>query len=124
MDRRRAALVLLLLFALCTGVAIVVSGSRPGLEQGVAPVLVQVVGYAFALAAGVLLLVSPDDTATGSARRTGAVVLGALAVLVLLDLSVAHGPNIGAGAAQLVGIVVIMVATIRLALGVAAERAR
>ena len=124
MDRRRAALVLLLLFALCTGVAIVVSGSRPGLEQGLAPALVQSVGYAFALAAGLLLVTSPDDSAAGSARRTGGVVLGALVVLVLLDLLVAHGPSIGAGAAQLVGIVVIMVATIRLALGVAAERAR
>jgi hypothetical protein len=34
MDRRRTALVLLLALVVCTGVAIDVSGSRPGLEQG------------------------------------------------------------------------------------------
>jgi hypothetical protein len=48
------------------------------------------------------------------------VVLGALAVLVLLDLLAEDGPNIGAGAVRLVGIVVILVATVRLALGTAA----
>jgi len=121
-DRRRTSLVLLLLFVLCSGIAIVVSGSRPGLEQGLAPALVQFVGYACALVAGVLLLSSaPEETA----RRIGGVVLGALAVLVLLDLLVAAGPNIGAGFVRLVGLVVIMVSTIRLALGIAAAgRAR
>ena len=122
MDRRRTSLVLLLLFVLCTGIAIVVSGSRPGLEQGLAPALVQFVGYACALAAGVLLLSSASEE---TARRIGGVVLGALVVLVLLDLLVAAGPNIGAGFVRLVGLVVIMVATIRLALGIAAAgRAR
>jgi len=122
MDRRRTSLVLLLLFVLCSGVAIVVSGRRRGLEQGLAPSLVQFVGYLFALVAGVLLLSSATEE---SGRRIGAVVLGALAVLVLLDLLVAEGPNIGAGFVRLVGLVVIMVATIRLALGVAAAgRAR
>jgi hypothetical protein len=121
-DRRRTSLVLLLLFVLCSGIAIVVSGSRPGLEQGLAPALVQFVGYACALVAGVLLLSSASEE---SARRIGGVVLGALAVLVLLDLLVAAGPNIGAGFVRLVGLVVIMVATIRLALGIAAAgRAR
>lgn len=122
MDRRRTSLVLLLLFVLCSGIAIVVSGSRPGLEQGLAPALVQFLGYACALVAGVLLLSSASEE---SARRIGGVVLGALAVLVLLDLLVAAGPNIGAGFVRLVGLVVIMVATIRLALGIAAAgRAR
>lgn len=122
MDRRRTSLVLLLLFVLCSGIAIVVSGSRPGLEQGLAPALVQFLGYACALVAGVLLLSSASEE---SARRMGGVVLGALAVLVLLDLLVAAGPNIGAGFVRLVGLVVIMVATIRLALGIAAAgRAR
>ena len=124
MDRRRTSLVLLLLFVLCTGVSIVVSGSRPHLHQGLAPALVQFVGYAFGLAGGVLLLSSSDEE-TG--RRLGGVVLVALGVLVLLDLLVAEdgGANIGAGFVRLVGLVVIMVATIRLALGVAAAgRAR
>ena len=122
MDRRRTSLVLLLLFVLCSGIAIVVSGSRPGLEQGLTPSLVQFAGYGCALVAGVLLLSSASEEA---ARRTGGVVLGALAVLVLLDLLVAAGPNIGAGFVRLVGLVVIMVATIRLAQGIAgARRAR
>jgi len=119
MDRSRTSLVLLLLFVLCTGVSIVVSGSRPHLDQGLAPALVQFLGYAFGLAAGVLLVSSADQ---GAGRRFGGVVLGSLAVLVLLDLLVADdgGANIGAGLVRLVGLVVIMVATIRLALGVAA----
>jgi hypothetical protein len=121
MDRRRTSLVLLLLFVLCSGIAIVVSGSRPGLEQGLAPALVQSVGYGFALVAGLLLVSSTDER---NGRRLGGVVLGTLAVLVLLDLLAEPGPNIGAGFVNLVGLVVIMVATIRLALGIAGERAR
>jgi hypothetical protein len=124
MDRRRTALVLLLLFALCTGVAIVLSGSRSGPEQGLAPSLVQFVGHALALAGAVLLVTAPDEGTAGSPRRIGGVVVAAVVVLVLLDLLVADGPNIGAGAVQLVGIVVIMAATIRLALGVVGERMR
>jgi hypothetical protein len=116
MDRRRTALVLLLLFVLCTGVAIVLSGSRPAPAQGLAPALVQFVGYALALVAGVLLITAPDE---GAPRRIGAVVLGAVVVLVLLDLLAADGPDIGAGLVELVALVVIMVATVRLALGVA-----
>jgi hypothetical protein len=118
--RRRTSLVLLLLFVLCSGIAIAVSGSRPGLAQGLAPALVQFTGYLFALAAGVLLTSSPE--ATG--RRLGGAVLAALAALVLLDLLVAAGPNIGAGFVRLIGLVVIMVATIRLALRIAAGRVR
>jgi hypothetical protein len=107
---------------LCSGIAVVVSGSRPGLEQGQTPSLVQFAGYGCALVGGVLLLSSAPEE---SARRIGGVVLGALAVLVLLDLLVAAGPDIGAGFVRLVALVVIMVATIRLALGIAAAgRAR
>jgi hypothetical protein len=120
MDRRRASLVLLLLFVLCTGIAIVISGSRPGLEQGLAPALVQFVGYACGLAAAVLLISSATESEVGAPRRIGGVVLGALVVLVLLDLLGADGTNIGAGFVRVVALVVIMVATIRLALGVAA----
>jgi hypothetical protein len=120
-DRRRTSLVLLLLFVMCSGVAIVLSGSRPGLEQGLAPALVQFTGYVFGLVAGLLLLSSAVE---GSARRTGGVVLAALGVLVLLDLLAGAGPDIGAGFVRLVALVVVMVATIRPALGVAVGRAR
>jgi hypothetical protein len=109
MDRRRAALVLLLTFVVCTGVAIVVSGSRPGPEQGLAPSAVQVVGYLLALGAAVLLL------AGEAGRRIGATVLGALAVLVALELVASSGPDIGAGFARSICLVVIGVATARLA---------
>jgi hypothetical protein len=68
-----------------------------------------------------LLLPGPDR----SSRTIGAMVLGAVAVLVLLDLLAEQGPNIGAGFVQLVGEVVILVATVRLALGISrAGRAR
>ncbi|SOD94619.1 hypothetical protein [Blastococcus haudaquaticus] len=120
MDRRRPSLVLLLLFVLCTGAAIVWGGSRPALEQGLAPDLVQFLGYACALGAGLLLISSTVEGAAADPRRLGAVVLAALAVLVLLDLLADDGPDIGAGLGRLVGLVVIMVATIRLAMGVAA----
>ncbi len=120
MDRRRAALVLLLLFVGCTGVAIVLSGSRPGLEQGLAPAITQFVGYVLALGAAVLLIASPEEDPSVSARRIGGTVLAALGVLVLLDLLAEEGPNIGAGLVRLVALVAIMGATGRLALGVAA----
>ncbi|TFV76683.1 hypothetical protein E4P39_07145 [Blastococcus sp. CT_GayMR19] len=124
MDRRRVALVLLLLFVLCIGVATVVSGSRPGLQQGIAPTVAAFVGYLFALVAAVLLT-SPGAEAPDGSRTLGLMVLGAVVVLVLLDLVAADGPNFGAGLVQLIGEVVILVATVRLALGVArASRAR
>ncbi|TFV67318.1 UNVERIFIED_ORG: hypothetical protein E4P37_03995 [Bacillus sp. AZ43] len=116
-DRRRAALALLFLFVLCTGVALVVGGSRPALEQGLAPSLVQSVGYLGGLAAGLLLVIAPQD----GPRRLGGVVLGAVVVLVVLDLVAAGGTNIGAGLLRTIGLFVIMVAMIRLALGVAAS---
>jgi hypothetical protein len=122
MDRRRTSLVLLLLFVLATGIAIVLSGSRPGEEQGLAPAVIQAVGYAFGLAGGVLALSSTAEGAAGEPRRIGGVVLAALAVLVVLDLVSSGGPDIGLGLVRLVALVAIMVATIRLALGVAAPR--
>jgi hypothetical protein len=70
MDRRPASLVQLLAFVACTGVAIVVSGSRPGLQQGIAPTVVQFVGHLLALAAAVLLLLD--------ARPVGGSVAAAL----------------------------------------------
>jgi hypothetical protein len=121
-DRRRTSLVLLLLFVACTGVAIAVSGSRPGLQQGVAPTVAQFVGYLLALVAAVLLIAPTAGWPGGAARTIGGTVLGALAVLVLLDLLAGDGPDIGAGFLRLIGLVVIGVATVRLALGVAATR--
>ena len=57
-------------------------------------------------------------------RRLGFVVIGALVVLLLVDALTMgdDGANIGAGGVRLIGLVVIGVATIRLAQGVAAER--
>ena len=122
MDRRRMALVLLLGFVACIGVAVVVSGSRPGLQQGIAPTVIAFVGYLLALAAAVLLIVRQTDRTT---RTIGATVLGAVVVLVLLDLLTAAGPNIGAGLVQLVVELVILAAAVRLALGIArTSRAR
>jgi hypothetical protein len=127
-DRRRTSLVLLLLFVLCTGISIAVSGSRPHLDQGTAPWLFQVLGYLCAVAAGVLLLAPGEGQGDGGVRRLGFVVLGAVVVLALLDaldLADGDGANIGAGGVRVVGLVVIMVATIRLAQRVAAAgRAR
>jgi hypothetical protein len=112
MDRRRASLVLLLAFVVCTGFAIVVSGSRPGLQQGLAPVVVQFAGYVLALAAAVMLLA--PRTPGAADRRNGATVLGALAVLVVLEVVTASGPDIGADAVRLICLVVIGVVTARL----------
>ena len=119
MDRHRAALALLLAFVLCIGVAVVVSGSRPGLQQGIAPTVIAFVGYLLALVAAVLLIAQPAEDADGTVRRLGVTVLVAVVVLVLLDLFSADGPNIGVGLVQLVGELVILWAAVRLALGIA-----
>ena len=55
MDRRRTALVLLLLFVGCLGVAIVLSGSRPALQQGIGAGFVQLIGEVAILVATVRL---------------------------------------------------------------------
>jgi peptidoglycan/LPS O-acetylase OafA/YrhL len=114
MNRRHASLVLLLLFVACTGVAIVVGGSRPALHQGIAPAVAQFAGYLFALGAAALLLAASRDYS--AVRRIGATVLGAVVVLVALDVFLLDdgGPNIGGGLVRVVGLVVIMVATVRL----------
>jgi peptidoglycan/LPS O-acetylase OafA/YrhL len=118
-DRRRTALVLLLAFIACIGAAVVLSGSRPGLQQGIAPTVTAFAGYLLALVAAVLLLLPRPEGPDRPDRTIGATVLGGVAVLVLLDLFTTPGPNIGAGLVQLIGEVVIMVATVRLALGIA-----
>jgi peptidoglycan/LPS O-acetylase OafA/YrhL len=119
MDRRRPALVALLAFAGCTLVAVLVSGSRPHLDQGDAPWAFQLAGYLCALVAGVLLL-APDAGGTPADRRTGLVVVAAVVVLALIDALTAAadegGANIGAGLVRLVTLVVVAVMTVRLAL--------
>jgi hypothetical protein len=127
MDRRVPALGALLLFVLLTGVSIAVSGSRPHLEQGTAPWLLQVIADLCGIAGGVLLL-APAQGADGepSTRRLGFVVMGATVVLVLVDamtlLDDGAGANIGAGLVRLLCLVVIGVATARLAVAVARFR--
>jgi drug/metabolite transporter (DMT)-like permease len=119
------ALALLLGFIACIGVAVVVSGGRPGLHQGIAPTVAAFVGYLLALVAAVLLLIPGQADPDRSSRTIGAMVLGAVVLLVVLDLLAEEGPDIGAGLVQLVGEVVILVATVRLALGIArTSRAR
>jgi hypothetical protein len=118
--RRSSALVALVGFLALTVVAIGVGGSRPGLQQGTAPTVVQFLGYGCALAGAVLLLIRPG---AGGDRRAGGVVLGALAVLVALELAIdGGGANIGAGFLRLVCLVVVVVLTVRLARTVTAER--
>jgi hypothetical protein len=115
-DRRRAALYALVAFAVATAVAIVVSGSRPGTGQGIAPMAVQLVGYAFALVA-VLALLAPAGRPAGADRKLGGVVLAAVAALVLLDVVAfadSDGANIGAGFLRLVCLVVIVAVAGRL----------
>ena len=125
MDRRRIALLLLLAFLACMVVAVVLSGSRPGLQQGIAPTVAAFAGYLSALVAAVLLLLPGPAGRDRPSRTIGVTVLGAVAVLVLLDLLVEHGPDIGAGLVQLIGEVVIVVAAMRLARGIArTSRAR
>ncbi len=122
MDRRRAALYLLLAFVVCTGIAILVDGTRPGQAGGQIPIAIQTVGYAAGLVAG-LLLTRPEPA---EGRRTIAVLLAAFVVLVLLDVLVLRGSeggtNIGAGLVRLAGLVLIGLSTARIARELAAER--
>jgi hypothetical protein len=126
MDRRRSALLALLLFVCFTALAIVVSGTRPHLAEGTAPEVLQGIGYLCGLVGGGLLL-APARGAAGDDRRAGAVVVGALAVLVVLDAltSDSGGADIGAGFVRLICLVAIAVVTARLAATtVSARRSR
>jgi hypothetical protein len=121
--RRPSALVALAAFLAFTVVAIVVSGNRPALQQGIAPTVLQLAGYLCALLGAVQLLAGVP---AGRDRATGAAVLAALAVLVLLEVTVddGGGANIGAGFVRLVCLLVIVVLTARLTGTVAAARRR
>ena len=121
MDRRAPALGALLLFVVLTGVSIALSGSRPALDQGTAPWLVQLAGYLAAVAGGVLLTTSGE-----AGRRLGGVVVGATIAMLLLDAASlaadGGGATIGAGLVRLVCLLVIGMVTARLAVTVAADR--
>jgi hypothetical protein len=127
MDRRDRALVALLLFIVLTGASIAVGGSRPHLEQGIAPAVLQGVGYLFALAGAVLLL-APGGSAKGAAddRRLGLVIAAGVVALVVVDAATmatdSDGADIGAGFLRLVCLAIIGVATARLAVAAAATR--
>ena len=109
MDGRRPALIALLAFLGFTVVALVISGSRPGLQQGVAPTVVQFAGYACALAGAGLLL-------SGRARGSGAAVLAALVALVALDVALGDlaGVAIGGGLVRVACLAVVVAVTLRL----------
>ena len=94
-------------FVVCTGAAIVLSGSRPATAQGLTPLLAQALGYASAVLAGVLLVASGERGAP-EVRRDGALVPVGCAVLVAADLwsvgTAEGGANIGAGLVRLLGL--------------------
>jgi hypothetical protein len=122
MDRRGRALVALMSFILLTGASLVVSGSRPHLDQGSAPWVLQVIGYLCALAGGVLLTARAEGGDGGGSddRKIGLTVTVAVVALALIDAVTAAtdsgGANIGAGFVRLICLVVIAVATARLAI--------
>ena len=113
MDRRRTALFSLMAFAVATAAAIVISGARPATAQGIAPTVVQAVGYVCALLAALDLL-APAANPAGADRRLGGVILAALAAMVGVDLFAGAGPDPGAGLLRLVCLVVIVAVAWRL----------
>lgn len=119
MDRRRASLVLLFVFVGCTGAAILIGSGRAAGEQGLAPYLVQGVGVVSALGAAVLLWAD-------GAQRAGAVIGAAAGLLAVLDVLAAAGggggADIGAGLLRLVCLLLVGMATARLAVEVARDR--
>lgn len=121
-DRRAPALVALLLFAVATVLATVLDGRLPAGEESVTGWILQVLGYLVAIAGGVLLLTTDGHPG----RRSGAVVLGAVVLLVLIDgLALARdggGADIGMGGVRLLGLLAVAVVALRLAPVVARER--
>ena len=113
MDRRRTALFALMAFAVATAAAIVISGARPASAQGIAPTVVQGVGYVCALLAALDLL-APAASPVGADRKLGGVILVALAAMVLVDVFAGAGPDVGTGFLRLVCLVVIVAVAGRL----------
>ncbi|MGY1752800.1 hypothetical protein [Blastococcus sp. SYSU D01042] len=124
MDRRAPALAALLLFAVATVAATALDGRLPASEDSVAGWVLQVLGHLAAIAGGVLLLTTDGHPG----RRSGAVVLGAVLVLVLADALAlaladdAGGANIGLGGVRLLGLVAVGAVALRLAPAVARDR--
>jgi 4-amino-4-deoxy-L-arabinose transferase-like glycosyltransferase len=115
-DRRLFALYALVAFATATAAAIVIGGARPAGEQGVAPLVVQGIGYGCAILAALDLL-APAAHPVGADRKLGGVVLSSVAVLVVLDafaLADSGGATIGAGFLRLLCLVVIVAVAGRL----------
>ena len=117
MGGRRVALVGLVGFAVATAIAIALSGARPPSQQGIAPLVVQALGYGCALGAA-LVLMSNSDHAGGADRRLGGAVLAAVALLVLLDMEAFTGQDggadVGAGLLRLACLLVIVAVAGRL----------
>ncbi len=131
MSRRRTAVVSLLASVVCTAAAVGVSGARPATGQGIAPLVVQGVGYVFVLVAVALLLApagSGEDcpVAARVEGRMGGLLLMSVVLLVALDVvtysEASAAASIGAGLARLVVLVVIVGAAARL--GTVASRSR
>ena len=110
---------LLFVFVGCTGASILIGGGRPADEQGLAPWVVQAVGSLSALVAAGLLW-------TDGAQRAGGVVGAAVVLLAVLDgvawADSEGGANIGAGLLRLVCLLLIGMATARLAVETAGRR--
>jgi hypothetical protein len=118
-DRRRTSLLLLFVFVGCTAASILIGGGRPAADQGLAPVVVQAVGSLCALVAAGLLW-------SDGAQRAGGVVGGAVVLLSVLDgfalADSGGGANIGAGLLRLICLLLIGMATARLAVETARTR--
>lgn len=120
MDRRRLALVALVAFAVATAVASAMGGARPASAQGIAPFVVQVVGYCFAVVGGLALFLPTGGTVgtVGADRKLGGAVLAAVAVLTVLDVEAfagaAAGADLGAGFLRLICLVVVVAVAGRL----------
>lgn len=92
MERRRAALYALVAFAAATAAAIVIGGARPATGQGIAPTVVQAVGYACWLLAA-LTLVAPSAHRVGADGKLGAVIVAVIVAVAarLLATSIGSG---------------------------------
>lgn len=121
-DRRAPALAALLFSAVATVGATALEGRLPASEDSVAGWALQVLGHVAAVAGGVLLLTTDGHPG----RRSGAVVLGAVLVLVLTDaVALAEddgGANIGLGGVRLLALLAVAAVALRLAPAVARDR--